>query len=80
MNHVFGEESVLPRSPADLPQYKDTVRNFSDEALKIVYAEYETPGPNRMPWSAHPTKDGSFWVPYYGRANKIARLNPRPAR
>jgi streptogramin lyase len=76
MNHVFGEESVLPRSPADLPHYKDTVRNFSDEALKIVYAEYETPGPNRMPWSAHPTKDGSFWVPYYGRANAIARLNP----
>jgi hypothetical protein len=76
INHVFGEDSVLPRSPADLPQYNDTVRKFSDDALKIVYTEYETPGPNRMPWSAHPTKDGSFWVPYYGRANKIARLNP----
>jgi virginiamycin B lyase len=76
INHVFGEDSVLPRSPADLPQYNDTVRKFSDDALKIVYTEYETPGPNRMPWSAHPTKDGSFWIPYYGRANKIARLNP----
>ncbi len=32
-----------------------------------------------MPWSAHPTKDGSFWVPYYGRANKIARLDPTTA-
>ena len=29
-----------------------------------------------MPWSAHPDKDGSFWIPYYGRANKIARLSP----
>src|SRR5262245_20325815 len=27
INHVFGEDSVLPRSPAELPQYKDTVRN-----------------------------------------------------
>src|SRR5262244_4088285 len=51
INHVFGEDSVLPRSPADLPQYNETVRKFSDDALKIVYTEYETPGPNRMPWS-----------------------------
>jgi virginiamycin B lyase len=29
-----------------------------------------------MPWSAHPDKDGTFWIPYYGRANKIANLNP----
>src|SRR6516164_743329 len=76
MNHVFGEDSALPKSPAELPQYKDTLRPFSDAAMKIVYVEYELPGPDRMPWSAHPTKDGSFWIPYYGRANKIARLNP----
>jgi virginiamycin B lyase len=49
---------------------------LSDDGLKIVYVEYDTPGPNRMPWSAHPDKDGTFWVPYYGRANKIAHLNP----
>jgi virginiamycin B lyase len=76
INHVFGENSVLPKSPADLPEYKDTVRPFSDEAMKIVYVEYELPGPDRMPWSAHPDKEGNFWIPYYGRANKIARLNP----
>ena len=76
INHVFGEDSVLPKSPTEVAHYADTVRSFSDEALKIVYVEYETPGPDRMPWSAHPDKDGSFWVPYYGRANKIARLNP----
>ena len=44
--------------------------------MKIVYVEYEMPGPDRMPWSAHPAKDGNFWIPYYGRANKIARLDP----
>ena len=76
LNHVFGEDSVLPKSPTEVPGYKETLRSFSDEALKIVYVEYETPGPDRMPWSAHPDKDGNFWVPYYGRANKIARLNP----
>jgi virginiamycin B lyase len=76
INHVFGEESVLPKSPADLPQYTDTLRPFSDEAMKIVYVEYEMPGPNRMPWSAHPASDGTFWIPYYGRANKIGHLDP----
>jgi virginiamycin B lyase len=77
LNYTFGEDSTLPKSPAEVTGYNDTVRKFSDEALKIVYVEYETPGPDRMPWSAHPAKDGSFWVPYYGRANKIARLNPQ---
>ena len=76
INQMFGEESKLPKSPADLPQYQSEVRPISDEGLKIVYVEYDTPGPNRMPWSAHPDKDGTFWVPYYGRANKIANLNP----
>jgi virginiamycin B lyase len=76
LNDVFGEDSTLPSSPADLPQYKDTVHKFSDEALKIVYVEYEMPGPNRMPWSAYPDKDGNFWIPYYGRANRIGELNP----
>jgi streptogramin lyase len=44
--------------------------------MKIVYVEYDLPGPNRMPWSAHPDKDGTFWIPYYGRANKIGHLDP----
>jgi virginiamycin B lyase len=76
INQMFGENSTLPKSPADLPQYQSEVRPISDEGLKIVYVEYDTPGPNRMPWSAHPDKDGTLWVPYYGRANKIANLNP----
>jgi virginiamycin B lyase len=76
LTKVFGEESVLPKSPVEVPGYADTVRKISDEALKIVYVEYETPGPDRMPWAAHPDKDGKFWAGYYGRANKIARLDP----
>ena len=73
---LFSENSVLPKSPADLPEYKDLVRNFDDDAMNIVYVEYDLPGPNRMPWSAAPDKDGIVWMPYYGGANKIGRLDP----
>jgi virginiamycin B lyase len=76
LNAMFGEDSKLPKSPADLPQYQSEVRPFSDDAMKIVYVEYDLPGPNRMPWSAHPDKDGTFWIPYYGRANRIGHLDP----
>ena len=74
---MFSEDSVLPKSPTDLPNYKDVAKTFGDEASKIVYVEYEMPGGNRMPWSAHPDKDNKFfWIPYYGKANKIGRLDP----
>jgi hypothetical protein len=43
---MFGENSPLPRSPADLPAYKDTLITFADEALKIVYVDFEMPGPS----------------------------------
>jgi virginiamycin B lyase len=76
LNHMFGEESALPKSPTELVGYAATVRPFSDAAMNIVYVEYEMPGPNRMPWSAHPANDGTFWIPYYGRANKIGHLDP----
>ena len=63
LNHVFGEQSVLPKSPTELPGYKDTLTQISDEALKIVYVDYEMPGPNRFPWTAHPDPAGNFWIP-----------------
>ena len=72
---VFGPNSVLPASPADLPKYKDTLRPVSDDALNIVYVEYELPGPDRMPWSAVPDGKGNFWMPYKSDQNKIGRLN-----
>jgi virginiamycin B lyase len=73
---LFGENSILPPSPADIPGYKNLVRSFGDEAMRIVYVQYEMPNRNRFAWSAVPAKDGMFVVPYYGTANRIARLNP----
>ena len=29
-----------------------------------------------MPWSAAPDKEGNVWMPYYGGANKIGKLDP----
>jgi len=77
LTSLFGPDSVLPKSPADMPGYKDTVRSFGSEALNIVYVEYEMPGPNRMPFSAAPDKDGYLWIPNFGLANKITRLDPK---
>jgi virginiamycin B lyase len=34
------------------------------------------PGPSRMPFSAAPDKDGNLWIPNFGVADKITRLNP----
>ena len=73
---AFGPGSELPKSPADLPEYKNLVRTFDDDAMNIVYVEYDLPGPNRMPWSAAPDKEGNLWMPYYGGANKIGKLDP----
>jgi virginiamycin B lyase len=76
LSSLFGPDSVLPKSPADMPQYQDTVTHFSSDAMKIVYVEYDMPGPSRMPFSAAPDKDGNLWIPNFGVANKITRLNP----
>ena len=79
LNSVFGQDSAVLRSPADLPEYNRTVRPFSDEAMNIVYVEYDVSGSKGLPWSAAPDKDGNFWMPFYGRGNEVARLNPRTA-
>src|SRR6202795_852308 len=75
LNSLFGPDSVLPKSPADMPVYQKTVRPFSSEADKIVYVEYDMPGPSRMPFSAAPDKNGYFWIPNFGIGNKITRLD-----
>ncbi len=49
----------------------------ANNALNIVYVEYEMPGPNRMPFSAAPDKDGYLWIPDFGPANRIGRLDPK---
>src|SRR6202158_6151017 len=77
LNSLFGPDSVLPKSPADMPAYQETLRPFSSEAMNIVYVEYDMPGPSRMPFSAAPDKNGYLWIPDFGVANKITRLDPK---
>jgi virginiamycin B lyase len=77
LTQLFGPESVLPKSPADMPEYKATVRPISSFATNIVYVEYDMPGPSRNPFSAAPDKDGYLWIPNSGTANKITRLDSR---
>jgi streptogramin lyase len=73
---IFGPgPGALPDSPAALPGYVDWMKQFSDEALKIVYVMYEMP-PGRMTWDANPDKDGNIWCPYFGTVNGVGRLNP----
>jgi virginiamycin B lyase len=72
---TFGPNSHLP-APDTLPKFADVKQSFGPEAQNIVYVEYDMPGPNRMSWSAFPAKDGKYWIPYYGDANMIARLDP----
>ncbi len=76
LTSLFGPDSVLPKSPENMPGYKDTVRPFSNDSLNIVYVEYDMPGPSRMPFSAAPDKKGYMWIPNFGVANKITRLDP----
>ena len=55
LNRVFGVDSEFSRSPADLPGYEKSKHGeFSDTALKMVYVDYDLPGPNCIPWDANP--------------------------
>jgi virginiamycin B lyase len=80
LDDAFGVEAKLPRSPVDMPGYKATIRPVSDEGLKIVYTEFDLPGPNRMPFSAAPDKDGNLWIPEMGSDNHLGRLDPKTGK
>ena len=77
LTSLFGPDSVLPKSPTAMPEYKDTVRRANSDALNIAYVEYDMPGLSRMPFSAAPDKNGYVWIPNFGVANKISRLDPK---
>src|SRR5579862_1234994 len=77
LDSMFGPDATLPKSPADMPGYAKTVRPFSSDAMNIVYVEYDMPAPSRMPFSAAPDKNGFLWIPDFGLANKITRLDPK---
>jgi streptogramin lyase len=74
---VWGPEATVPKSPEDVPGYKETLRSPGSESLNIVYVEYDMPGPNRMPFSAAPDKEGNIWIPNFGVVNKVTRLDPQ---
>jgi len=74
---TFGPDSTKAKSPAEMPEYKDLVRTYSDDAMNIVYVEYDASGSAGLPWSAAPDKDGDLWMPYYGRGNEVGRLDPK---
>jgi virginiamycin B lyase len=80
LTSTFGPDSTKPKSPTDMPKYQDVKQTFPSDAMNIVYTEYELPGANRMPWSAAPDKSGYFWMPYYGDANHIGRLDPKTGK
>jgi virginiamycin B lyase len=77
LNKLYGQDSVLPKSPAEMPNYEESRPPIKNPRTNIVYVEYDMPGPNRMPFSAAPAADGSVWIPNFGDANKISHLNPR---
>jgi virginiamycin B lyase len=73
---IFGPKSSLPKSPADVPGYQQTLTPVPDAALKIVYVDYEMPGPGRFPWMANPDTKGDLWTAEFGLANRISRFDP----
>ena len=44
LTFAFGPNSPKPQSPEDLPEYQRLVRSFSDDAMKIVYVEFDFAG------------------------------------
>ncbi|HVB34109.1 MAG TPA: carboxypeptidase regulatory-like domain-containing protein [Patescibacteria group bacterium] len=83
LTQVFGPNSDLPPSPADLPGYKATVRKFKNEAMDIVYVVYSMPDPNWLPFQMYPPaaanglpSDGSIWVADFGNANQVDQIDP----
>jgi virginiamycin B lyase len=77
LTSVFGPDSILPKSPENMPAYKATLRPLSNPTTDIVYVEYDLPGMNRLPFSAVPDKNGNIWIPNFGPANNITRLDPK---
>ena len=78
LTKVFGVNSGIP-SPAEMPGYQETThREFSDEAMKMVYVEYDVPGPNPNSYEATPSprKDGNVWFVESWSGDGIAKLNP----
>lgn len=77
LTKVFGVHSETP-SPAEMPGFREaTYREFSDEAMKMVYVEYDVPGPNPNSYEATPNpKNRNVWFVESWSGDGVAKLNP----
>jgi virginiamycin B lyase len=78
LTKVFGVDSKVP-SPAEMPRYQETVhREFSNEAMKLTYVEYDVPGPHPNSYEAtpNPNKKGNVWFVESWSGDGVAELNP----
>jgi virginiamycin B lyase len=77
LGSVFGPDAATPPSPAQLPQYQNVKQEhdyFSDDALNIVYVDYQLTGePKDRPGSSKQDKDGNMWMEMGGG---LSKLNP----
>lgn len=77
LDKVFGPDSETPKSPAQLPQYQKVKQEsdyFADEALNIVYVDYQLTGEAKdHPGTAKQDKDGNLWMEMGGG---LTRLDP----
>ena len=87
LTQVFGVDSNLPASPADLPGYQATVRKFSDEAMNFVYVVYPLADPTWLSFQMYPPtaanglpSNGSIWVADYGNANRVVGIDPKTGK
>jgi virginiamycin B lyase len=76
LDKVFGPDADTPKSPGQLPQYQKVKQEsdyFSDDALNIVYVDYQLTGePKDRPGSGKQDKDGNIWMEMGGG---LSRLN-----
>jgi virginiamycin B lyase len=74
---VFGPDSDTPAVPTQLPGYqavKQDHASWSDDALNIVYVDYQLTGePKDRPGTGRPDKNGFIWLEMGGG---LAKLNP----
>ncbi len=66
LHKLYGEDSVLPKSAADAPGYKETLRPFTSEATQdcvcgIRHAGSEPHAVQRRPGKGRLSLDSEFW-------------------
>jgi virginiamycin B lyase len=72
---VFGPDADAPTSPSQLPDYQKVKQEhdyFSDDALNIVYVDYQLTGePKDRPGTGKPDKNGNIWMEMGGGLSKL---------